>query len=268
MGLSIAKRMAPGYHVILADFSEQILNHAYDELANAGHIVEIVQVDVSDFSSMQKLAEHTAAQGAVLKVVYTAGVSGATTQSVERLYRINLLGAAHAIDLFEPVIASGGSFVGISSMAAHVYPVPAELDKIFATVPTGQILENPAINFQKDNLGTAYSISKHALIVRAKAATARYGARGVRINTISPGTIWSPMSRSELEKPNGAIVQAIIDETPVGRVGTSDDIAQLVDFLSGPTASFISGSDVVIDGGALSTGFFEKLMLEAHGRAT
>jgi NAD(P)-dependent dehydrogenase (short-subunit alcohol dehydrogenase family) len=99
------------------------------------------------------------------------------------------------------------------------------------------------------NSQEAYAFAKRANHIRVAAAASSWGKRGARINSVSPGIISTAMGMQELNGDSGKVMKAMIDRSAAGRIGTPDDIAAAVDFLLSPAASFITGADLVVDGG-------------------
>ena len=99
---------------------------------------------------------------------------------------------------------------------------------------------------------TAYSVAKRANHLRVMAASAAWGERGARINSISPGVISTAMGQQELAGPTGAIMRAMVDASGTGRLGAPGDIAAAAGFLLGPDSSFITGTDLLVDGGVVA----------------
>jgi NAD(P)-dependent dehydrogenase (short-subunit alcohol dehydrogenase family) len=149
------------------------------------------------------------------------------------------------------VIARGGSGVVISSQSGHrLPPLPEEDNKALATKPADELLKLPFLQAGKvkDSLH-AYQLAKRANSLRVMAEAVKWGKRGARINTISPGIVMTPLAKDELNGPRGAGYRKMIDATVQKRAGTPDEIGSLAALLMGPDGGFISGSDFLIDGG-------------------
>lgn len=253
MGLAVARRCGVGRTVLLADHDETVLGAAADELAAAGYRVETRPTDVADEASVRALADAAAGLGAVATVVHTAGLSPVQAP-VAAILRVDLLGTALMLDAFAEVVADGGAGVFISSMAGAMATLPEELEARLATVPTGELLALPELaEGALADPGAAYLLSKRANQVRVRAAAVAWGRRGARVNSISPGVVATPMGAAELAGPSGDVMRAMVEGSPVGRIGTPEDIAATVDFLAGPGAGFITGADLLVDGGVVAT---------------
>jgi NAD(P)-dependent dehydrogenase (short-subunit alcohol dehydrogenase family) len=253
MGQAITRRLGSGKTVLLADYNEGTLAAVGEALSADGHHVDSHGVDVSSPESVRKLAEHAASLGAVTQVAHTAGLSPSQA-SAEAILAADLLGTALVLQEFGEVIAPGGAGVMIASMAGHMFPpLTAEQEHALAHTRPGELLELEFVS--PKNLtepGIAYGIAKQANHVRVRAASAHWGRRGARVNSISPGIISTPMGQQELASPVGDGMRAMIAMSATGRLGTPDDIASATAFLLGPDASFITGTDLLVDGGVIA----------------
>jgi NAD(P)-dependent dehydrogenase (short-subunit alcohol dehydrogenase family) len=253
MGNAIARRLGAGKTVLLADYNEAALASVAESLSAEGHHVESRGVDVASPESVAQLAEHAAALGNVTQVAHTAGLSPSQA-SAEAILTVDLLGVALVLDAFGKIVAPGGAGVVIASMAGHMFPpLTAEQEQALAHTPSGELLGLEFVGPKRiTDPGIAYGIAKQANHIRVRAASAHWGKRGARINSISPGIISTPMSQQELASPVGDGMRAMIAVSATGRLGTPDDIASATAFLLGPDASFISGTDLLVDGGVIA----------------
>lgn len=254
MGETIARRQGPGKTLLLADFNVDGLERTAQTLRGEGHQVHTQKVDVSNKDSVVALAQAANALGDVVQVAHTAGLSP-TQASAQAILNVDLVGVAYVIDAFADVIAEGGSGVVIASMAGRFAAgrFPAEIEGALALAPTDELLELPI--FAAPSLqdpGTAYSVSKRANQLRVQAASLAWGAKGARINSISPGVISTPMGQQELDGESGKGMRAMVATSGTGRLGTPEDIAKAASFLLGPEASFITGTDLLVDGGVVA----------------
>jgi NAD(P)-dependent dehydrogenase (short-subunit alcohol dehydrogenase family) len=251
MGMSIARRVGAGRTIVLADISGAALNAAAAALTDDGHRVQTREVDVTSRPSLAAVAKMAADAGRVTAVVHTAGLSPQQA-SAEAVLAVDLLGVARAIDEFGPVIEPGGAAVVIASMAGHLQPAldPA-VEQQLAVTPTDELLGLEACSNITDSR-MAYPFAKRANQIRVAAAAGSLGERGVRINSISPGVISTAMGRFELSSESGALMQAMVDNSGVRRLGTPEDIAAATEFLLGPSAAFITGTDLLVDGGVIA----------------
>lgn len=248
MGLAVARRIASGKSLVLADYSEKALQSSLELLKGNGFSVTGHLVDVSDLSSVKKLAVDAAALGPLAAVIQTAGVSPVQAP-LKAIYSVDLLGTANVIEAFESVVGAGTSVVCISSAAGYQAQLSPELEKHFATAPVSSLLYHTEISHEIP-AGYGYCIAKKANQLRVQAASLKYGLKGARINSISPGVISTPMGMAEMEGEHGAHVKAMISMCGAKRVGTPDDIAGVVAFLVGGDSSYITGNDILVDGGS------------------
>jgi NAD(P)-dependent dehydrogenase (short-subunit alcohol dehydrogenase family) len=253
MGQAIARRLGAGKTVLLADYNDAALASVAESLSSDGHRVECRGVDVASPESVRELAAHAAALGDVTQVAHTAGLSPSQAPA-EAILAVDLLGTALVLHEFGEVVAEGGAGVVIASMAGHMFPPPsAEQERALAHTPARDLLGLDFVHSQKlADPGIAYGIAKQANHIRVRAASAQWGRRGARINSISPGVISTPMGQQELASPVGDGMRAMIAMSATGRLGTPDDIASATAFLLGPDASFITGTDLLVDGGVIA----------------
>jgi NAD(P)-dependent dehydrogenase (short-subunit alcohol dehydrogenase family) len=253
IGVAIARRQGIGKTLLLADFNEKTLQSAAEDLRGASYAVETHVVDVSSRESVRALAQGAAALGNVMQLVNTAGLSP-NMAPVDRLLAVDLYGTAVVFEEFEKVIAPGGAGLVISSMAGHMMPaLPPAQDHALAYTPADELLALPFLQADAvPNTLTAYMLAKRGNNLRVQAAAVGWGERGARVNAISPGIIVTPLARHELESEIGHIYRAMVEASAVKRMAPPDEIAIAASFLLGPDAGFITGSDLLIDGGVIA----------------
>jgi NAD(P)-dependent dehydrogenase (short-subunit alcohol dehydrogenase family) len=250
IGLAIARRQGAGRSVLLADFNEETLESAANELRGLGHLVTTQPVDVSSRESVRSLAQAADALGSVAQLVQAAGLSPAMAPP-EAVLKVDLFGTALVLEEFGRVIATGGAAIVISSMAGYRQPPlePAQ-EQALASAPTDDLLQLPFLTPEHiPNSVRAYEFSKRANHLRVQGVAVEWRERSARANSISPGVIMTPLAQTELSSARGAAFRTIIESSPVRRVGTVDEVASLAAFLFGPEAGFITGSDFLMDGG-------------------
>ncbi|MGV9376271.1 SDR family oxidoreductase [Nonomuraea sp. NPDC003707] len=248
MGTAVARRIGSGRTLILADAFPDALDRAVAALRAEGYDAKGQLTDVSDARSVAELATAAAAEGRVAAVVHTAGVSAATS-TVQKIMQVDLAGTAHVIDAFETVATRGTSLVCVASMAGHYASLSHEDERALATAPTGDLLSLDVIATVGEDATAAYILAKRGNQVRAQAAALAWNRRGARVNTVSPGVISTAMARSEAESSSGHHMMAMLDACGAGRTGTPAEIAEVVAFLTGPGSLYITGTDILIDGG-------------------
>jgi NAD(P)-dependent dehydrogenase (short-subunit alcohol dehydrogenase family) len=253
MGEAIARRQGPGRKLLVADFNEETLESLASSLKSDGYDVSAHRVDVGSPESVHALAQAAVSAGAVTQFVHTAGLSP-TQASAEAILRVDLFGVAAVLEAFGEVIAPDGAGVVIASMAGHMMgDLSPDQQKDLATASLDRL---PALAYlQPDHIsepGHAYAVAKYANRLRVMAESVRWGKRGARLNSISPGVIATPMGREELGGDSGQVMRAMVDASGTARLGTPFDIANAVAFLLGPESTFITGTDVLVDGGVVA----------------
>ena len=260
MGLAVARRIGVGSHIIIADFSEVQLEKAVKALSEEGLQVEGVKTDVSQFKSVQNLAQHASRIGAIRVIAHTAGL-GPAQAPASKIFPVNILGTANVINAFYEVATAGTSLVAVASLSGHgdQGALSDEFERHLAFAPADQLLARAELDLslygEDDSTKRylAYAISKRSNIIRVQAAAQLWGRKGARINSISPGVIATPMSALELNGPKAADINGWLRISPAGRIGTPSDVANAVAFLSSAEADFIHGNDLLVDGGAASS---------------
>jgi NAD(P)-dependent dehydrogenase (short-subunit alcohol dehydrogenase family) len=253
MGQAIARRQGAGKTVLLADFNEDALGSAAWTMTRDGHTVQTLVVDVSSPDSVDCLAQRATELGAITQLAHTAGLSP-TQASAEAVLRVDLLGVALVLEAFGKIITPGGAGVVIASVAAHLFPaLTAEQEHALAHTPARELLDLPHVNPDSiTDSALAYGLAKQANRVSVRAASLVWGRRGARINSISPGAIATPMGHLELDSPMGASIRGLVAASAAGRLGTPDEIAAAAAFLLGAEASFVTGIDLLVDGGVVA----------------
>jgi NAD(P)-dependent dehydrogenase (short-subunit alcohol dehydrogenase family) len=260
IGQAIARRVSAGKHVLLSDIKEANAEAAAKTLTNAGFEVSTATVDVSSRKSVEALVKTATALGEVHGLIHVAGVSP-TQASPETILHVDLYGTALVLEEFGNVIAAGGSGVVIASQSGHRLPaLTAEQNEALATAPVEELLKLPMVQPDqvKDSLH-AYQIAKRGNSLRVMAEAVRWGKRGARVNTISPGIIITPLANDELQGPRGPGYRKMIETCAVGRAGTPDEVGTLGALLMGPEGAFITGSDFLMDGGVTAAYWFGEL---------
>lgn len=260
IGQAIARRVSTGKRVLLADLREENAAAAARVMTEAGFDVTTAVVDVSSRESVRALVATATALGEVTGVIHAAGVSPSQA-SPATILRVDLYGTALVLELFGEVIARGGSGVVIASQSGHrLAALTAEENRALATTPTEELLALPLLQpaAVTDSLH-AYQLSKRGNALRVMAEAVRWGKSGARVNTISPGIIFTPLAVDELSGPRGAGYRRMLELSPVGRGGTPDEIGALGALLMGPDGTFITGSDFLADGGVTASWFYGDL---------
>ncbi|NTW55046.1 MAG: SDR family oxidoreductase [Chlorobaculum sp.] len=260
IGQAIARRVSAGKHVLLADLNRQHADNAAKILGDAGFEVSTTTVDVSSRQSVHSIVEIASAIGSVTGIIHAAGVSPSQA-SPATILKVDLYGTAVVLEEFGNVIARGGAGVVIASQSGHRLPaLTLEQNKLLALTPADELLDLPML--QPDHVSDplhAYQLSKRGNSLRVMAEAVRWGKRGARVNTISPGIIITPLAKDELSGPRGAGYRRMIELCAVGRAGTPDEVGVVGALLMGPDGAFITGSDFVMDGGVTAAYWFGDL---------
>jgi len=260
IGQAIARRVSAGKHVLLADLRQENADAAAEILSNAGFQVSTATVDVSSRESVHALVHTATALGDVTGVIHAAGVSPSQA-APGTILSVDLYGTALVLEEFGNVIAAGGAGVVIASQSGHrLGALTAEEDAALAMTPADELLALPMLQPDqvKDPLH-AYQLSKRGNALRVMAEAVRWGKRGARVNTISPGIIFTPLAKDELTGPRGEGYRRMIELCPVGRGGTPDEVGTVAALLMGLEGAFITGSDFLMDGGVTAAYRFGEL---------
>jgi len=260
MGTAIVRRIAAGRKILLGDISETNLERVSHDFRYSGYDVETMIVNAMEKDSVEAFAEKAASLGNVMYFIDTAGASPHQTNPAHIL-NLDMIGTGYALDAFGKVMAKGGAGLVISSQTGYMYPIPYETEQEILNTPTEKLMD---VLFIKDvamqNSGLAYMIAKRVNHLQVqKAAATTWKERRARINTISPGVIVTPLAYDEFAAA-GEGYQQMIDASAAERTGTSDEIAEAGAFLLGEHAGFITGTDLLIDGGviaAIRTGMYK-----------
>ena len=253
MGTAIVRRIAAGRKILLGDISEKNLGRAAHDFQYSGYDVETMIVNALEKESVEAFARKAASLGDVMYFIDTAGASPNQAKP-EHILALDMVGTGYAIDAFGKVMARGGAGLVISSQTGYMHPIPFETELEILNTPTDKLMELPVIKeTAMQNSGLAYMIAKRVNHLQAqKAAATTWKERRARINTISPGVIVTPLAYDEFAAA-GEGYQHMIDTSAAERTGTSDEIAEAAAFLLGEHAGFITGTDLLIDGGAIAS---------------
>jgi NAD(P)-dependent dehydrogenase (short-subunit alcohol dehydrogenase family) len=247
MGVACARRVGTGTHLVLADFDAAKLDEVAAQFVADGFTVTPHRVDVSDRASVDTLVEAVGAIGRLRTIVHTAGLSP-TQASADRVLEVDMLGTDHVLAAFLELVTEGTVAVCIASMAAYSATLTQEQEHKLATVPTDALMDE-LVDVDLGDFGATYTVAKRINQLRVEQAAVTWGARGGRVVSISPGIISTPMTHQELAEGAGEQMRGMLAISPVARIGTAEDIASAVEWLASPSASFVSGCDLRVDGG-------------------
>ncbi|MGN6801237.1 MAG: SDR family oxidoreductase [Ginsengibacter sp.] len=260
LGMAIARRMGYGKKIFVADWKLENANAIAKTMEEAGFDVVPFKVDISSRQSVLQLIEAAQKEGEIAMFINAAGVSPSQAP-IEQILKVDLYGTAVLLEEFGKVIKEGGTGVMISSQSGHRMPaLTPEEDRQLATFPTDELLSLEILKPEniKDTLH-AYQMAKRCNVKRVMAEAVKWGERGARINSISPGIIVTPLAFDEINGPRGDFYKNMFAKAPAGRPGTADEVANVAELLLSDKGAFITGSDILIDGGATAAYFYSPL---------
>ena len=263
IGLAIVRRIASGKKIIIGDKSMAHAQTAADLLNTTGFDAVAMEADLSSRESILSVIAEAQKYGNIRYLVNAAGVSPSQA-SVETILKVDLYGTAVLLEEVGKVIAEGGSGVTISSQSGHRMPaLTPEEDMLLATTSTEELLSLELLQPEhiQDTLH-AYQMAKRCNVKRVMAEAVKWGERGARINSISPGIIVTPLAIDEFNGPRGDFYKNMFAKCPAGRPGTADEVAHVAERLLGDKGAFITGSDFLMDGGATASYFYGPLKPE------
>lgn len=260
IGMAIARRMGYGMKIVIGDKRKENADAISDIMNKAGYDTMPVEMDLSSRDSIRSLIDTAQQYGDITMLVNAAGVSPSQA-SIETILKVDLYGTAVLLEEVGKVIAEGGTGVTISSQSGHRMPaLGAEIDELLAMTPTEELLKLDVLQPQniRDTLH-AYQLAKRCNVKRVMAEAVKWGERGARINSISPGIIVTPLAIDEFNGPRGDFYKNMFAKCPAGRPGTADEVANVAELLISNRGAFITGSDFLVDGGATASYFYGPL---------
>ena len=258
IGLAIARRVGVGKITVLADYSLGNAERAAKTMEDAGFETRTIRTDLGSKKDILELVKFATGLGPVKSLINAAGVSPSQAP-VEKILQVDLYGTSVLMEEFGKVIAEGGSGVFISSQSGHRLPaLSLEENEALATYPVDELLELSFIRSITDTL-KAYQYSKRCNVLRVAGEACKWGKRGATINTISPGIIITPLANDELHGPRAEGYLKMIAGAPAKRAGTPDEVGDLAEFLMSSRGRFISGTDILIDGGTTASYWYGDL---------
>ena len=263
IGMAIARRLGYGMKIVVGDKNIKNAEAIADTMNKAGFDVEAFEMDLSNRESIKAIIAQSQKYGDITMLVNAAGVSPSQAP-IEAILKVDLDGTAVLLEEVGKVIAPGGTGVTISSQSGHRMPaLTPEQDRLLATTPTEELLSLPML--QPENIHDtlhAYQMAKRCNVKRVMAEAVKWGERGARVNSISPGIIVTPLALDEFNGPRGDFYKNMFAKCPAGRPGTADEVANVAELLMRPQGAFITGADFLIDGGATASYFYGPLQPE------
>lgn len=260
IGMAIARRIGFGKKIVIGDKKIENAQDISKIMNDAGFDTEPFEMDLSSRESILNLIAKAQEYGEISMLVNAAGVSPSQAP-IEAILKVDLYGTAVLLEEVGKVIAHGGVGVTISSQSGHrMAALSPEADERLATTPTEELLSLEILQPEniKDTLH-AYQMAKRCNEKRVMAESVKWGVRGARINSISPGIIVTPLAIDEFNGPRGDFYKNMFAKCPAGRPGTADEVANVAELLMSPQGAFITGSDFLIDGGATASYFYGPL---------
>ena len=264
ISMAIARRMGAGMKIVMGDKNLANAQAIATTMNNAGFDVTPVEMDLSDRASIKALITRAQEEGPVTMFVNGAGVSPSQAP-IEAILHVDLYGTAVLLEEVGKIIEPGGVGVTISSQSGHRMPaLKPEEDEQLACTPTEELLDLPLLQPEsvRDTLH-AYQLAKRCNEKRVMVEAVRWGEKGARVNSISPGIIVTPLAIDEFNGPRGDFYKNMFAQCPAGRPGTADEVANVAELLMGEKGAFITGADFLVDGGATASYFYGPLKPEA-----
>ena len=252
MGLETAKILGKNHKIILVGRTVSKLDNAIKELKELGIDAEAFPGDASDRESVKKLVEYAKSKGNVKTVIHAAGVSPHMAEA-EKIFTINAVGTINIDEEFAEVMNEGSCILNVSSMSAYMLPeanVPKEVYKLsLKDVDAFKAAANQMLQAvpQEQATGMAYTISKNFVTWFTSRMAVRYGKKGIRVVSISPGTFKTPMGEVEGEEAASFALRGAM-----GRLGEPEEIAKMMAFMVSDECSYLCGVDILYDGGSVS----------------
>lgn len=260
IGMAIARRVGFGMKIVIGDRNMENARSISDIMDKSGFDTVPCEMDLSSRESIRGIIAEARKYGDIEMLVNAAGVSPSQA-SVETILKVDLYGTAVLLEEVGKVIAPGGTGVTISSQSGHRMPaLTPEQDRQLAMTPTEELLSLPILRpVNIENTLHAYQIAKRCNVKRVMYEAVKWGERSARINSISPGIIVTPLAIDEFNGPRGDFYKNMFAKCPAGRPGTADEVANVAELLLRPQGAFITGSDILIDGGATASFFYGPL---------
>ncbi len=264
IGMAIARRMGYGKKIVIGDKNPDNAQAVAKIMNDAGYDTDAVEMDLSSRESIKNLIAKAQEYGDITMLVNAAGVSPSQAP-VEAILKVDLYGTAVLLEEVGKVIREGGVGVTISSQSGHRMPaLTPEEDEQLACTPAEDLLKLDIL--QPENIRDtlhAYQMAKRCNEKRVMAESVKWGEKGARINSISPGIIVTPLAIDEFNGPRGDFYKNMFSKCPAGRPGTADEVANVAELLMSDKGAFITGADFLIDGGATASYFYGPLKPEA-----
>lgn len=250
LGMAVARRLGLSHRLLVADRDADHVERQCAALRSDGYDAVAVTCDVTRPDDIARLAAEAATRPAVKTLANVVGLSPAA-QDFHAIMAVNLVGATGVADAFVDVLEPGGAAVFISSSAAHMQAVSEELLPLLDDPLRSDFRDALAAMLGADaDANRAYTLSKAGLNRMCRRKAADWGRRGLRIVSLSPGLIATPQGAEAYKHSSGKV--ALFEAVPVGRECSMLEIAGVVAFLASDQASYITGTDILVDGGLIA----------------
>lgn len=247
MGEAVAERLAGAPDLLLVDLDGEKVGAVADRLG-----ARSLALDLTGPAAPADLL--AAVPDAVGLFVLTAGLSPSMAGG-HRIYEVNLRATTRIVDAVGTRVADGSVGVVVASMAAHLVPGDPAVDAILDRPEAEDFFEQlDALGLVSDDPSFAYALSKQGVVRLVRRRAVAWGRRGARLVSVSPGVITTGMGR--LEDANQPAMEGLVDASALARRGAAEEVAAVIAFLVSEEASFVTGTDVLVDGGAVAASQF------------
>lgn len=254
MGFATAKIVGRDHRVVISDINERHLEKAASELAQLGIRCDTFACDITNAAAVNTLIKQAADGGTLVSVIHTAGISPQMANA-ETIMRVNALGTANITRACYEVATQDFALVNVASMAAYMlrplllpqraYPLALSDTDLFLKKALFMCRLMPKELYRN---GLAYGISKHFVTWLSKTSAGRFGEKGARVVSVSPGSFDTGMGR--LEEKSGSA--EMLKTAALKRFGRPEEIAELLAFCASEKASYLTGVDILCDGGVVA----------------
>lgn len=238
------------HKLVITDYSNEAVDKAVKALTIEGFDAVGMVCDITRKEEVENLMKFSLKQGNFGGIIHTAGVSG-SGQKPKTVFDIDLVGTDIVIDEFHKIATKDSVLVLFSSIMGHTIPPNEEYDAALLN-PQKEDSFLIVAKYVNDDADMMYNFAKRGVLLLLKENAFRIGQKGARIVSVSPGVIMTPMGLKAAEE-HADRINKMIELTPLGKTGTPEDIAEVVKFLISEKANFITGSDILIDGGILTS---------------
>jgi NAD(P)-dependent dehydrogenase (short-subunit alcohol dehydrogenase family) len=247
LGIAVARRLGERYRLLVADRDPAVLAKRVRELKAEGHDAAPCECDITDPEAVKRLAAQSELAGPIGAIAHVVGLSP-SMGSFRDILAVDLVGAALVEQALLPYAGMGTAAVFVSSIAGHA-AIDPELLRLAARTSPAEVVDalEERVGSQAATPQFAYCVAKAAVIQMCRLRAPAWAERGGRIVSISPGLIATPMGALEFERQPSK--HGLLEVTPLGREGSILEVVDAIDFLASDRASFVTGTDLIVDGG-------------------